>query len=218
MTVAWTPPKPRLHNRSCVRKPKAPLRNGALRYTANVLLERLQDRAPPPSLAAIIEDEHRANRSDGLESIWAVVVCLLAFTNLKSFRVGFRQRRGTGHDLVGLSVVQISRWCGLSLSTVSHVLTILRRAGYVHGPSKDKVNHINQPWERLQSGALAPLPAIRRFQFAFFAELGVGTLIARKRLGEPAPKAVTATVHPDSARNLIRALGDQHALDGPPDD
>jgi DNA-binding transcriptional ArsR family regulator len=194
-----------------VREPKAPLRNGALRYASDVLLERLRARTPPASLAALIELEKRANRSDLLESIWMVVTCLLAFMSLKSLRVGYRQRRGRKHDLVGLSVERISHMCGLSISTVSHVLTLLRRCGYVHGPAKDGVNAIKQPWERLDHGALAPLPAIRRFQFQFFSELGggVGALVAEKRLAQPAP-AAPATVHPESARALVQALGDQH--------
>jgi hypothetical protein len=197
--------KPRRHDRRCARAPRVPLRLGVFRHAADVFFERLRARTLPPSLAAIIEDENRANRSDGLESIWAVVACLLAFTSLKSFRVGYRQRRGATHDLVGLGVGQISKWCDLSTSTVSHVLTILRRAGYVFGPSKDGVNHISQPWETLAGGELAPLPAIRRFRFVFFAELGLGALIAKKRAPAPAPEAAP-TVHPDSARTLIGDL------------
>lgn len=211
------PRKPRLHDRRCVREPRAPLKLGVFRWTCEVLLKRLQARTLPPSLAAIIDDEKRANRSDGLESIWSVVWCLLAFTSLKSFRVGYRQPRGQTHDLVGLSVQQIAAWCGLATSTVSHVLSILRRAGYVYGPSKDGVNHINQPWERLAGGELAPLPAVRRFAFVFFAELGLGTLIAEKRAGRKAPPA-PPTVAPSSARRLIDGLADAHALERPPPD
>lgn len=211
------PRKPRLHDPRCVREPKAPLRNGALRYAARILLERLQARDLPPSLAAIIGDDLRANRSDGLESIWLVVCCLLAFTSLKSLRVGYRQRREGRHDLVGVSVHQIACWTGLAVSTVSHVLTVLRAAGYVHGPSRDGVNHINQPWERLAGGELAPLPAIRRFQFVFFVELGpsVALLIADKRAGQAAPAAPAATVHPESAARLVGALARAHGLDPP---
>lgn len=199
-----------------MRDPRAPLKLGVFRWTAEVLLKRLQRRILPPSLDAIIGDEKRANRSDGLESIWAVVCCLLAFTSLKSFRVGYRQARGQAHDLVGLSVARVAHLCGLAESTVSHVLTILRRAGYVYGPSRDGVNHINQPWERLASGELAPLPAVRRFTFAFFAELGLGALIAKARAGRPA--AAPATVGPSSAARLIGELANAHALERPPPD
>jgi len=210
------PRKPRLHDPRCVRYPAAPLRNGVLRFTADRLLERLQDRQLPPALAAIVRKpkRDRANRCDGLESIWAVVACLLAFMSIKSLRVGYRQPRGRTHDLVGLSVRQIGQWCGLDESTVSHVLTILRRAGYVHGPSRDGVNHISQPWETLASGQLAPLPAVRRFAFAFFADLGVGDLLAKVRAGAPAP-AAAATVHPESASKLVAGLAAAKGLDPP---
>jgi len=228
LTVAWRPRKPRLHNPRCVREPKAPLKNGALAHVATVFLDRLRGpkKQLPPSLKAIIDkdkSENRELRCDGLESIWMVVYCLLAFMSFKSLRVGHRQRADrprTGNrrfDLVGVSVEQIAGWCGLDKDTVSHVLTILRRAGYLHGPSKDKVNHINQPWETLASGQLAPLPAIRRFEFVFFAELDCGTLIALKRKGQPAP-AAPATVNPESTRQLVKQLAEHHALDGPPDD
>ena len=228
MTVAWRPRKPRLHNPRCVREPKAPLKNGALALVATRFLDRLRGakKQLPPSLKAIIDTDKDANRelrSDGLESIWMVVYCLLAFMSFKSLRVGHRQRADRPKlgkrrfDLVGVSIAQLCAYTGLDDSTVSHVLTILRRAGYIHGPSKDRVNHISQPWEQLESGASAPLPAIRRFEFVFFAELGMGPLIARKRRGEPAPAPAPATVHPDSARDLINALATHHALDGPPD-
>jgi len=229
LTTDWRPRKPRLHNSRAVRVPKAPLKNGVLKFAAKVLGWNLfHERKPPAALAALIEpDNGRANRSDGLESIWMVIYCLLAFMNLKSFRVGHRQRvadprrGGKKFDLVGVSIKTIVQATGLDDSTVSHVLTLLRHAGYVHGPGKDGVNVIPQPWETLADGTLAPLPAVRRFTFAFFAELGddVGRLIIEKRLAPaaPAPPA-PATVHPESARALVKQLGDAVALRGPPDD
>lgn len=200
-----------------MRVPTAPLHYGPFNYAADVFLERLKARRLPPSLAAIIEDEKRANRSDGLESIWMVVFCLLAYTSIKSFRVGFRKRRDRWrHDLVGVTVAMIAKHCGLDDRTVSGVLTILRRAGYVDGPSDDGVNHINQPWEMVD-GQYKPLPAIRRFTFTFFAELGdVGTLIALKRAEKPAPTAPAATVSHASAAAVVAELANTHALD-PPD-
>jgi DNA-binding transcriptional ArsR family regulator len=216
VTPEKAPRKPRLHDPRCVRWPKSPLRLGVFRFSATRLLERLQDRELPPSLAAIIERPDKANRSDGLDSIWRVVACLLAFTSLKSFRVGFRQRRGHGFDLVGLAVASIAAYTDLDESTVSHVLTLLRKAGYVHGPGRDGVNVIKQPWETLAGGELAPLPAVRRFSFVFFAELGLGSLIALKRAGTPAPATPAATVHPSSAAKLIAALAVSKGA-GPPE-
>jgi hypothetical protein len=217
------PRKPRLHDRRAfdrgeVQWPRAPLRLGVFRFSAARLLERLRDRQIPPSLAAIIERPEKANRCDGLDSIWRVVACLLAFTSLKSFRVGHRQRAKVWgrFDLVGLAVETIEAATGLDESTVSHVLTVLRHAGYVHGPGRDGVNVIKQPWETLAGGELAPLPAVRRFTFAFFAELGLGALIAAKRAGEPAPAAPAATVHPESAAKLIAALAAAKST-GPPE-
>jgi len=212
----WKPRKPRLHTPSRVRVPTAPLHYGPFNYASDVFLERLKARRLPPSLAAIIEDEKRANRSDGLESIWMVVFCLLAFTSIKSFRVGYRKRRDRWkRDLVGVTVEKIATFCGLDDRTVSGVLTILRRAGYVDGPSDDGVNHINQPWETVD-GAYKPLPAIRRFTFAFFAELGdVGSLIALKRAGTTKPTP-TATVSHASVADVVAELANTHALE-PPD-
>jgi hypothetical protein len=211
LTTTWRPPKPRLHDRTRVRRPQAPLRNGRLNYAANVFLEKLQARTPPPSLASFIEKKNRANRSDGLESIWAVVYCLLAFTSLKSYRIGYRQPRDRWrHDLVGVTVAKIAQWCGLDKSTVSHILTLLRRCGYLFGPSEDGVNHINQPCEKNESGGFKHLPAIRRFTFVFFAELGPEVMSLL--LAKPAPTAATATVHPSSAVDLINALKDAKGL------
>jgi DNA-binding transcriptional ArsR family regulator len=184
-----------------------------------VFLERLNAHDLPPSLAAIIGLPDRANRSDGLDSIFRVVACLLAYTSLKSFRVGHRQRakKWGRFDLVGVSLETIVRATGLDDSTVSHVLSILRRAGYVHGPGRDGVNVIKQPWETLAGGELAPLPAVRRFAFVFFAELGPGVavLVAKKRAGEPAP-APAATVHPESASKLVAGLAVAKST-GPPE-
>ncbi len=219
MTPAKAPRKPRLHDRSCARWPAAPLKLGCFKYAATVFLERLQAHDLPPSLAAIIGLPDRANRSDGLDSIFRVVACLLAYTSLKSFRVGHRQRakKWGRFDLVGVSLDTIVRATGLDDSTVSHVLSILRRAGYVHGPGRDGVNVIKQPWETLAGGELAPLPAVRRFAFVFFAELGpaVGVLVANKRKGEP-PPAPAATVHPESASKLVAGLAVAKST-GPPE-
>lgn len=219
MTPEKAPRKPRLHDRACWRWPAAPLKLGVFKYAATKFLERLQAYQLPPSLDAIIGLEGRANRSDGLDSIFRVVACLLAFTSLKSFRVGHRQRakKWGRFDLVGVSLATIVRATGLDDSTVSHVLTVLRHAGYVHGPGRDGVNVIRQPWETLAGGELAPLPAVRRFTFAFFAELGpaVGVLVATKRAGEPAP-APAATVHPDSTAKLVAGLAVAKST-GPPE-
>lgn len=218
MTPAKAPRKPRLHDRRCVREPSAPLKFGAFRYAAEVLLSRLQARDLPPALEAIVGKPDRANRSDGLESIWAVVWSLLAFTSLKSFRVGHRQRakKWGRFDLVGVTLDELARFTGLDVSTVSDVLTILRHAGYVHGPGRDGVNVIKQPWETI-AGKREPLPAVRRFTFAFFADLGpaVALLIARKRAGEPRPEPA-ATVSPESARQLVAGLAVAKST-GPPE-
>ena len=214
MNAEKAPRKPRLHDDRAWRWPSAPLKLGVFKYAAGVFLRRLQTRQLPAGLAAIIEREDEANRSDGLESVFLVVAALLAFTSLKSFRVGFRQRRGHGFDLVGVCERLLVAYTGLSASTISHVCTVLRHAGYVHGPGRDGVNVIKQPWETID-GKREPLPAIRRFTFAFFADLGLGPLIAERRKGPPAPPPA-ATVDPESARKLLSALAVAKST-GPPE-
>lgn len=220
MNTEWRPRKPRLHNPRCVREPKAPLRNGALLHVATKLLERLKGpkKQLPPSLKAVIDHspEHRELRCDGLESIWVVIYCLLAFMSIKSLRVGYRQRaarrRGwKSYDLVGVAIKQICGWTGLDDSTVSHVLSVLREAGWLQGPSKNKdgPNHINQPWETLADGRRAPLPAIRRFTFVMFAELGLAPMLTRARTQPAKPEAAP---DPNSRATTLRALADAHTL------
>lgn len=214
-TTEWKPRKPRLHTPTRVRVPTAPLHYGPFNYAVNVFLKLLQARTPPPSLAALIEIPNRANRCDGLESIWMVVFCLLAHTSIKSFRVGFRKRRDKWkRDLVGVTIEMICKYTGLDDRTISGVLTLLRTAGYVDGPSQDGVNHINQPCDTVD-GSYKHLPAIRRFTFAFFAELGdVGNLIALKRSEKPAPTAAPAIAATVAA--VVGVLANTHALK-PPD-
>lgn len=218
MTPAKAPRKPRLRDPLRAPAPPAPLKLGCFKYAAKVFAQRLQSYDLPPALEAIIGLPNRANRSDGLASLWRVVWCLLAYTSLKSFRVGHRQRakKWGRFDLVGVSLATLCRLTDLDESTVSDVLSILRRAGYVHGPGRDGVNVIKQPWETAADGTREPLPAIRRFTFAFFVELGpeVALLVARKRAGEPRP-APAATVSPESARQLVAGLAVAKGLDPP---
>jgi hypothetical protein len=217
VTETKAPRKPRLRDPLRAPAPPAPLKFGPFLYAAKVFSQRLQRYELPPALEAIIGLPDRANRCDGLASIWRVVWCLLAFTSLKSFRVGHRQRakKWGRFDLVGVSIATLRRLTGLDDSTISDVLSILRRAGYVHGPGRDGVNVIKQPWETID-GQREPLPAIRRFTFAFFVELGpeVSLLVARARAGQPRP--TTATVSPESARELVSALAAAKST-GPPE-
>lgn len=218
MTPAKAPRKPRLRDPLRAPAPPAPLNFGPFKYAAKVFAQRLQAYDLPPALEAIIGRPDRANRSDGLASIWRVVWCLLAFTSLKSLRVGHRQRakKWGRFDLVGVSLSTLVQLTGLDVSTVSDVLSTLRRAGYVHGPGKDGVNVIKQPWETVD-GVREPLPAIRRFTFAFFVELGpeVSVLVGQARAGKPRPEAA-ATVSHESAVQLVAGLAVAKST-GPPE-
>ena len=162
----------------------------------------------------------RATRSELLENLCLLVECLLARMRIKCGRVGHRRkalRRGKKNDFVGLPIFVIMQWTGLSMSTVSHLLTLLRRAGFLHGPSRnDKVNHINQPCEQQIDGSYEWLTAVRRFDFLFFVGLGVGPWLFALRTPKK-PEPAGDQVSSSKARGLVAALAAGRALDGPPD-
>lgn len=182
-------------------------------------------RTPWPSLRALIEHEDRRTREDLIASFTTVVYCLLARLDLKSLRVGWPRTwhaDGRTHDFAGLPRETIAKWCGLSEVTVSRVLTAMRRAGLVCGPSLDGVNHIAQPRELTDDGhGWRAFPAIRRFTVLFFAGLGESDDLAELRTSRPRPPTPKGLpvggVHPNSAAALIGALANTHALERPPD-
>jgi hypothetical protein len=181
-------------------------------------------------------------RADLIDSIVMVMVCLLARVDLKSLRVGHHAGRRRKHDFVGLSVETIATWCGLSVSTVSHVLTLLRRAGLIHGPAREEnaANRIGQPWDlhrriggvcscgdaacRVPDGITEWHPAIRRVDVAFFAVLGLGPELHRLRtkLEQPEPEQ-EAIARGRAVRAAVELEGEHAARlrrlypDGPPD-
>jgi hypothetical protein len=217
---------PRLHDAravTCRRPNREPPKHGFLRYVAELVMRKIyedRDAEALPQMWGFLDGEERtrATRSDALESICLVLYCLLAHMQIKSLRVGFlpKERRAGKHDLVGLRREDIADWCRLSESTVSHVLTLLRRSGLLFGPSRDRVNHIAQPCEENDDGTYDWLPAVRRFSWSFFMGLGVDVWLAELRAPSK-PKPSTPTVSASSARRLAAELADAHALDGPPD-
>jgi hypothetical protein len=214
--------------RTCRRPARPPIAHPFLRASADAFRRAIYDERNSkilPELWQFIDGEARtrATRSQLLENVCLVVECLLARTRIKCGRVGHRRktlRRGKKNDFVGLPIFLIMQWTGLSMSTVSHVLTLLRRAAMVHGPSRgDKVNHIAQPCERQPDGSFEWLTAVRRFNFLFFAGLpGFGSWLGKLRDGAPKPAAAAVpSVDSVSARNLIAGLAASHALEDPPD-
>jgi hypothetical protein len=230
---------------SCRRPNRPAIKNGFCHYAAEKfvwILYGLRGYEDPkqtaPTFAALwklidavhfADDEtrERATRSDFLQSICLVVYCILSRFQIRSGRVGFdhqkRDNLGRKHDMVGLSRSAIAEWCQISERTVSLVFTLLRRAGLVHGPSRtDKANHIAQPCEQ-DDDTTEWLPAVRKMQFVFFAELGLGPWLAGLRK-PPAKPDAPATVQVKTTRrgkwigsNFVAELADVHALDGPPD-
>ena len=134
-------------------------------------------------------DRLRDVRADLIDSIVMVMVCLLSRLDLKSLRVGHQAGRRREHDFVGLSRETIAGWCGLHPSTVSRVLTLLRRAGLVYGPAREEgaVNVIGQPWDKRDDGTTEWHPAIRQVNVALFAVLGLGPELHEIRTRKPAP-------------------------------
>jgi DNA-binding transcriptional ArsR family regulator len=215
--------------RSCRRPARPPIAHPFLRAASDAFRRAIYEERNGkilPELWQFIDGEARtrATRSQLLESICLIVECLLSRSRIKCGRVGHRRktlRRGRKNDFVGLPIFVVMQWTGLSMSTVSHVLTLLRRSGLVHGPSRgDKVNHISQPCERQADGTFEWLTAVRRVNFLFFAGLGcgLGTWLGKLREGPPKPATATApSVDSVSARKIVAALAASHAIADPPD-
>lgn len=220
------PSSPRQHNPRACRLPRRPrIRNGFLHFVAAKFRREMQRATPFAELRRLVDDHVpstggeriRGVRSDLVESICLVVYCLLARLDLKSLRVGFHAGRRREHDFVGLSRQTLASWTGLSEETVSRVLTLLRRAGLVHGPGRDGVNVIRQPVDRTDGG-WEWHPAVRRVDPLFFLGLGFGPWLHEVRTGKPAPSpADRAAVSPKSTRALVGALANTRALERPPD-
>lgn len=153
-------------------------------------------------------DRVRDVRADLIDSIVMVMVCLLSRLDLKSLRVGHHAGRRREHDFVGLSRDTIASWCGLHPSTVSRVLTLLRRAGLVHGPAREEgaVNVIGQPFDKRPDGSTEWHPAIRTVNVAFFAVLGLGPELHEIRTRRELPPAGQTRV---AAGRAVRAATDQ---------
>ena len=213
--------------RTCRRPARPEIAHPFLRAAANSFRRAVYEERNAkilPELWQFIDGEARtrATRSQLLESLCLIVESNLARTRIKCGRIGHRRktlRRGKKNDFIGLPIFLQMQWSDLSMSTVSHMLTLLRRAGLIHGPSRgDKVNHINQPCERQADGSFEWLTAVRRFSFTFFAGLGLGAWLAQLRGGTPKPAAAGApSVDSSSARKLVAALAAEHALERPPD-
>lgn len=228
MTEAAPPAKHRQHNpRACRLTTRPRIRNGFLHFVAAKFRFAMWHGTPFAELRRLIDEQVpstgtprvRALRSDLIESISLVVYCLLSRLDLRSLRVGFHAGHRRKHDFVGLSRQTLASWTGLSEETVSRVMTLLRRAGLVHGPGRDGVNIIAQPCD-LVGGAYVRHPAIRRFDPLFFQGLGVGTWLHRIRTGAdqaPPSPADRAAVGPKSTRALVGGLAHTLALERPPD-
>jgi DNA-binding transcriptional ArsR family regulator len=171
-------------------------------------------------------DRLRDVRADLIDSIVMVTVCLLSRCDLRSLRVGHQAGRRKRFDFVGLSRETIAGWCGLHPSTVSRVLTLLRRAGLVHGPAREEgaVNRIGQPWEPGPDGTTAWQPAIRQFNVAFFSVLGLGPELHRVRTAKPAPSPADRVASGRAQRASVDTLEQANAArlarlfpNGPPD-
>lgn len=184
-------------------------------------------RARFPELAALIEHEKRATRSDLRESIALVAWSCFARMDVKSLRVGRRQRYsstdGRTFDFMGLPRETIARWTQLAESTVSRALTILRRGDIIAGPGHDGYNVIPQPVEACPVTPKTPagvrgLPAIRRFFEHVFERLGLADTLnlCRRPPATPAPderREVDAR-NVVEVRRLVEALA--RALGPPP--
>ena len=181
--------------------------------------------APWWGLRAAIDDavpstgttRQRERRSDLTTSIVLVLCALLTRTDLKSLRVGHRGPRRGKHDFEGLSRFTIACWIGRSEETVSQVLTLLRRAGLVHGPGRDNVNVIPQPVD--EKGWK---PAIRRLDLKLFVGLGMGVELHKLREWKP-PAADPERERLNAGREIRQSLDEVERLarlfpNGPPDD
>ena len=155
-------------------------------------------------------DRLRDVRADLIDSVVMVMVCLLSRLDLKSLRVGHHAGRRRQHDFVGLSRDTIASWCGLHPSTVSRVLTLLRRAGLVHGPAREEgaVNVIGQPWDRRPDGSTEWHPAIRQLNVAFFAVLGLGPELHEIRTAPAAPDPAERVARGRAVRASADALAE----------
>lgn len=211
---------------TCRRPARPAIAHPFLRAAANSFRRVIYEERNSKILTALWEFIHggaetrRATRSEFLENLCLLVECNLARMRIKCGRVGHRRkklRRGKKNDFVGLPVFLQAQWCNLSLSTVSHLHTLLRRSGYIHGPSRlDKVGHIAQPCEQQTDGSYEWLTAVRRFDFQFFVELGLGPWLAFLRAPKEQP-AAGEKVNSSKARALVASLAAGRALDGPPD-
>lgn len=162
------------------------------------------------------EPRQRGRRDDLTHTLVMVVECLLARMDLKSLRVGWNAGRGKKHDFVGLPRHVIAKWCGSGESTISHALTLLRKAGLVHGPAADDdaPNRIAQPYDGDDDKWL---PAVRRIDLLFFAGLGPGFQMELHRLRTTRPAAPTAEQYAKGRQ--VRAVVDGiiSRLGRPPD-
>ena len=211
---------------TCRRPARPAIAHPFLRAAANSFRRFVYDERNSKILTTLWEFIHaenetgRATRSEFLENLCLLVECNLARMRIKCGRVGHRRkalRRGRKNDFVGLPTFVQAQWCNLSLSTVSHLHTLLRRSGYLHGPSRtDKVGHIAQPCELQSDGSYEWLTAVRRFDFTFFVELGLGPWLAFLRAAKK-PIEAGEKVNSSKARALIASLAAGRALDGPPD-
>lgn len=131
-------------------------------------------------------ERKRGRRCDVTQSIVLVFCALLSRLDLASLRVGHHAGRRRKHDFVGLSRYTIACWTGLSIETVSAVLSLLRRAGLVSGPTPDRgdSHRIAQPFDLDEEGVCEWHPAIRRLDVRLFVVLGFGPELHRLRTRE----------------------------------
>jgi DNA-binding transcriptional ArsR family regulator len=183
----------------------------------------IDDRVPSAGGA----ERTRDRRRDFTQSIILVVSALLSRCDVYSLRVGHQAGRRRRHDFVGLSRFTISTWTGLSIDTVSRVLSVLRESGLIHGPTRDPQawNRIAQPFDVDAAGVREWHPAIRRLDLRLFVVLGFGPELHRLRT-RPRPSELAREQERLNAGRQIRAAVEGAASasiarlfpNGPPDD
>lgn len=211
-----------------------------LAAAAAALYRRLHnDRASFPELRKAIRYAATSDgeRSEILETIILVMVCLLVRTSLQSLRVGWpssRMKGGRKHDFAGLPRSTIARWTGRSEASICRALQILRHVGWVHGPGRDALNVIKQPVEACDERYCRPtesgvhgLAAVRRISVLFFAELGLQPQLAELQAARAndgaaqvvdiAQKRAAAAGPARSVVRLVGTLAAKLALERPPD-
>lgn len=204
------------------------IRNGACHFFAEKFRYVLMNEITPwAELRRQVEDavpstgdeRQRDARIDLLRSLCLVVYALFARLDLKSLRVGYTAGKGR-RNFVGIPLRILAEWTGLGESTVSHTLTILRRAGLVFGPGDDGVNVIKQPCEEIAPGVWKFKPAIRRVDIRLFLGLGadVAAMLRAVRTRPPLPSPADGpAVSPGSTRTMVGTLAHALALERPPD-